>query len=322
MTPAAPDDPLVLDPARSRRATVLRAALLVVAVAFAAAALVSQWSEVAGRAEDLSLGWVAVSFLATSGGLVASFVAWRTTLAGLGAPTALRPAGRIFFVGQLGKYVPGSIWALVGQMELGRAAGIRRDRMATAGILVLVISLAAALGLGTLAVPALVEAGAGGYGLLVLAAVPLAVGLHPRVLGPGLDWLLRLARRPPLDAPVTGATVAQVLVLSVASNGLLGLAVWALARDLGADEWRVLPLAVGGYALAAAASLVVVPLPAGIGLREAVLVALLAPVLEVGGATLVAVAARLVIVVADLGAAGVAASLVPARPGSRRDAGT
>jgi len=35
---------------------------------------------------------------------------------------------RIFFVGQLGKYLPGSLWALLVQMELSRKAGIPRSR--------------------------------------------------------------------------------------------------------------------------------------------------------------------------------------------------
>jgi len=283
-------------------------------VSAALLALGSQWADVSARVDELSFAWLAASFLATAAALVASFWAWRVTLRGLGAPLPARTAGRIFFLGQLGKYVPGSIWALVGQMELGRAAGVRRDRMATAGVLVLVISLGAALGLGILAIPALAEAGAGGYGLLVLGVVPLAVMLHPRVLDPVLGRVLRLIRRPPLDRPVTGRMVLEVTALSILSNGLLGVAVWAIARDLGANEWRFLPLAIGGYALAAAASLVVVPLPAGLGLREAILVLVLAPDLGAAGATLVAVTARLVVVVADLLTAGSAALLTTGDP--------
>lgn len=285
----------------------MRAGFVVVAVSAALVALGSQWSDVADRVDELSARWMAASLAATAAALFASFWAWRTTLGGLGASLPARVAARIFFLGQLGKYLPGSIWAIVGQMELGRAAGVRRDRMATAGVLVLVISLAAALGLGVLAIPALAEAGAGGYGLLSVAIVPVAAALHPRVLEPALRGVLRLTRRPPLEQPVTGRMVLQVTALSVLSNGFLGLAVWAIARDLGAEEWRIVPLAVGGYALAAAASLVVVPLPAGLGLREAILVLVFAPELGVAGATLMAVAARLVVVLADLLAAGSAA---------------
>ena len=40
----------------------------------------------------------------------------------------------VFLVGQLGKYVPGSIWAYVLQMELGKRYGIARARVFAASL--------------------------------------------------------------------------------------------------------------------------------------------------------------------------------------------
>jgi hypothetical protein len=273
---------------------------VIVAAGFAVAVLTSQWSRVQDSLAELSGAGLAMAAAATVGSMGASFWAWRTTLVGLGAPIAPRPAARIFFVGQLGKYLPGSVFAIVGQMELGRRQGVRRERMATAGLLVLAISLAVALCLGALALPALADAGEGGYALLLLLIVPLVVVLHPRVLGPLLSWGFRRLGRPPLDRAPAGRDIVQVALLSVASNGLLGVQVWALAADAGASGWRVLPLAVGGYSLAAAAGLVAIPVPAGAGVRELVLVLTLAPVLDVGGATVVALLSRLLMTVGDL----------------------
>jgi hypothetical protein len=284
----------------------LRAAFLLLAVAFAALALASQWDEVGERVEDLSLVRVGLAMLFAAGSLVTSFLAWRETLAGLGDRLAIPTAARIFFLGQLAKYVPGSIWAIVGQMELAKVHGVRRERTATAGIVVLVISLAMGLLLGLLAVPALLDADSNLYASSVLLLIPLAVVLHPKVL----TWLvgagLRLLKRPPLDAPLTVTMIWRVAAFSLLSNGLLGLQIWQLAVDVGGDGWHLLPLAIGGYGLAAAISLVVIPLPAGAGLREAVLVLLLAPDIGAASATLVAILARLLLTVADVAAAGLA----------------
>ena len=293
-------------PAPSRGTRFAGTALVVVAVGCAVVVLASQWSHVRDSVGRLSVAGLALAALATAGSMAASFWAWRTTLAGLGAPVAPRPAARIFFVGQLGKYLPGSVFAIVGQMELGRRHGVRRERMAAAGLLVLAISLAVGLCLGLLALPALAEAGEGGYALLILLIVPLAVVLHPRVLGPLLGWGFRRLGRPPLERAPAGRDIVQVALLSVASNGLLGLQVGALAADLGASGWRVLPLAGGGYSLAAAAGLVAIPVPAGAGVRELVLVLVLSPVLGVGGATVVALLSRLLMTVGDLTFAGLA----------------
>ena len=295
---------------RTRGKAVLRVGLLVVAISFAALALRSQWGDVRAKAHDLSLGHVSAAALFAVASLWTSFLAWRATLEGLGDVVSVRKGARVFFVSQLGKYVPGSVWAIVGQMEIGRAYGLRRNRLAAAGVLVLAISLTVALVLGVLAVPATVSSGSGAYAALVLLAIPLAVVLHPRVLAALLDRGMRLLRRPALEQPLTGRTIAKVAALSVLSNGLLGLEVWQLSQDLGGHGASLVFLCIGAYALAAAAGVIAIPLPAGAGLREAILVLLLAPSIGTASATLVAIMARLVATTADLAVAGAVALAV------------
>lgn len=286
----------------------MRAAFLLTAVAFAALALASQWDEVGDRLGDLSIGHVALAALCTVGALLSSFLAWRETLAGLGSRLPVLTASRVFFLGQLAKYVPGSIWAIVAQMELAKVHGVPRERTATAGIVVLTISLTMGLLLGLLAVPALLEADSELYASAVLLLIPLAIVLHPKVLTRLVDAGLRLIRRPPLHEPLTVTMIWRVAVFSLLSNGLLGLQIWQLAVDLGGEGLDLLALSIGGYGLAAAISLVVIPLPAGAGLREAILVLLLAPEIGAASATLVALIARLLLTVADVAAAALAAA--------------
>jgi uncharacterized membrane protein YbhN (UPF0104 family) len=295
----------VSTPARRRRG-LLRLGLLLVAVVFAVLALHSQWGDVRDRSADLSVGHVAAAAAFLVASLVCTLLAWRAVLAGLGDDVPLRPAARIFFLGQLGKYVPGSVWALVSQMELGRAYGLRRNKVATAGVLGLAISLAVALVLALLVVPATLSSGSAGYAAFVLLLIPLAVVLHPKVLTRLLQWGLRVLRRPELDAPLTGRMIVEVAVLSTLNNVLLGLGVWQLAVDLGGHGWALVWLCVGTYSLAASAGVIAIPLPAGAGLREAILVLLLAPKIGTPSATVVAIVARLLATVADVGAAGLA----------------
>lgn len=291
---------------RSRLHRWLRAGFIVVAVAFAALALAAQWDEVSDRIERLSIGHVGLAAVFAVGSLFASFLAWRETLASLGDRLPIPVAARIFYVGQLAKYVPGSIWSIVGQVELAHAHGVRRERTATAGIVVLLISVTMALMLGLLAVPALLAAESGLYAAGALLLVPLGIVLHPAVL----SWLirtgLRILRRPPPETSLSGAAIRRVAVFALVNNGLLGLQVWQLAIDVGDSTWLLLPLAVGAYGMATALGLVVVPLPAGAGVREAVIVVVLAPELGAAGATLVAVLARLILTSSDLALAGLA----------------
>jgi hypothetical protein len=80
-----------------------------------------------------------------------------------------------------------------------------------------------------------------------------------------------------------------------------------LAVDLGASDDLLLPLCVGAFALASVAGLLVVPLPAGAGVREAVLVVALSPVLPAGQSLLLALVSRAILTAGDLTVAAVAA---------------
>ena len=281
--------------------------LLVLGVVLAVRQLSGQAGEVGAGLADLSAGPVLAAFAATFASLGLSLLTWRATLAGLGTQVPLRPAAQIFFLGQLGKYVPGSVWPVLAQMELGAAHGLSRTVVGTAGLLQLAIGVPGALLLGALAVPALLSAGSGAYALLLLA-LPLAlVALWPPVLGPLLDRALRLVRRPPLDQRLSLPAVVRVAALSGAANVVLGLQAWFLARDLEASDPYLLPIVVGAFVLATVAGLLALPVPAGAGVREAVLVAALSPVLPIERALLLALVSRVVLTVADLAVAGLAA---------------
>ena len=287
-----------------RRAVVV--VLLVSALVVAVVSLHARWTELRQAAGQLSPATLGAAFALVLGSLVVSLLTWRSTLVALGSPVGLRPAGRIFFLGQLGKYLPGSVWPVLAQMELGAAEGLARTQVGTASLLSLALGLPGALLIGLLAAPALLSTGGSAYALLFIALPVVALLLWPPVLNPLLGWALRLARRPPPQR-LAGQAVARVALLSSAANLLLGAQAAVLADGLGARGASVLPLAVGGFTLATFAGLLALPVPAGAGVREAVLVATLTPILPLAQAVVLALASRLLLTTADLAAAGAAA---------------
>jgi uncharacterized membrane protein YbhN (UPF0104 family) len=297
-------------PARPGPRRVLLALLLLLALAFALWSLTDQLGQVGEAARELSAGWVLAAAAAALASLGVSLLTWRATLGGLGVHVPLRPAARIFFLGQLGKYLPGSVWPVLAQMELGAGHGLGRAQVGTASLLTLAVGVPGALVLGLLAVPALVSAGAAAYGLLFLALPVAVVLLWPPVLNRLLDRGLRLLRRSPPQERLGGRTILRVALLSGLANVLLGVHVWFLALDLGAGGPLLLPLAVGAFTLANVAGLLALPLPAGAGVREAVLVLGLSPVLPVGQALLLALVSRVLLTAGDLCVAGAAARQV------------
>ncbi|MFG1951466.1 YbhN family protein [Micromonospora sp. NPDC048830] len=298
---------------------------VVVIVAIAAGmtwSVVDQWPQV--RSTWLGLAWqsVALSVLAALLGMVANTMAWRAAVADLGHRVSVAAALRICLVGQLGKYIPGSVWAYVLQIELSRRAGLPRARAFLATLVSVGLGVTAALGLGLLSLPALRDAAAGDetsyadsvrVALWIVAALfPVAlVCALPRVLTALVQLTLKVLRRPPLEHRLTWPGVLRVVGWSALGYGLFGVHLWLLANAQAAPGLDGLLRSVGSFAIAMTVGMFAFLSPSGLGVREAVLVAALAPFLAgsggVGAAMGIALASRLIFTIADVIAAGLAA---------------
>ncbi|GAA3193799.1 hypothetical protein GCM10010468_03270 [Actinocorallia longicatena] len=292
-----------LRPRRLRAlARALRPVLGVCAVGFLAVRLYEGRAEVGAALDGLSYRPFAAALALVVAGLVCMMLAWRTILADLGSPLPRRRAARVMFLGQLGKYVPGSVWSVVGMAELGSDEGVPRRRTLAATAISLAITLACALALSITRLPAL-------YWPVLVAVV---VGLHPRALTLGVGALMRLTRRDPLERTVSGRGVLRATGWTVLGWTLWGSHVWVLAAAVAPDEpvLRLWPLAVGVYALAWASGILFLLAPAGLGVLDGALVLGLTPALGGGAALTVAVVTRAVLVLADLvvAVAGILAS--------------
>jgi glycosyltransferase 2 family protein len=285
---------------------VVRIGFVVLAVSLGAWAVYVQRGAVATGLRQVGLLTVLGALLSVVAGLVAGLQTWRSLLASLGSPLPLAAAGRIFFIGQLGKYIPGSVWPVVMQAELAKAQHVPRARSATAAVLAMVITLCAGLLAVIATLPFLTSGETADFRWIVLAAPVLLVGLHPRIINPALGWLLRLARRPPLEHPLTGRAVLVALAWALISWVLLCAHVWLLAVRLGVSPGRAALLAIGGFAFAWTAGFLVVFAPAGAGIREVILVATLTTALDTGEATVIALVSRVLMSLADLIVAGLA----------------
>ncbi|HET8614865.1 MAG TPA: lysylphosphatidylglycerol synthase domain-containing protein [Actinomycetales bacterium] len=294
------------DAGRRRRllgaARLLLAAGVVVAVVWA---LAGQWDDVRADLARVSIGALLLAFALALLSLVFTLLGWRALLADLGSPLHVAPASGVLFVGQLGKYVPGSIWTVVAQAEVAARLGVPRRRSAVAGLLSVLLSALAGLGIGVVALPGLLDAGGSRWYLLLLLLLPLgAVALHPRVLGPLVRLAFRLVRRDPPEKDLSGRAIAVTAVSFVVAWLCLGLQVWVLVVDLGGDAADAVVPAVFGYALAASVGMLAVFLPAGVVLREVVLVLLLEGTMGRTAATAVVILSRFVVTVSDVVAAG------------------
>lgn len=282
----------------SRQVGVLALArvLLLLAVAFFA------WWSLRGHFGDIGraigdtspLGMLAAVGLTSVGLLLTGFL-WLRVLDAYGYRLPLVDGLAIYLVGRLGKYVPGTVWAIGAQAQLARRHEVPVRVTVGAALVFVGYSVATAVVAGGLV------ALAGGVGValpwwLVTTGVLVAVvGMLPLAANPigarfgGAPLRLRV-----LDAGLLA--VGLVLVW-----GIYALALLAITPD---PSSRVLVALAGGFTLGYGLGMVVFVAPAGLGAREATFIALLSPVTGLAVATSVALLARVVHLVADFGVAG------------------
>ena len=282
----------------------------VVALTLLVWAVASRWTELSEAMTRLDIGTVLLSLVLACAGLVAQMLSWRSLLAGTGGAPDLRASAKIYYHGQLGKYVPGSVWAVVAQAELGKAHKLTRARSAVVALGALAVLLVVGGAVAVIGLAAGSPESLSTYWWAVLVVPIGAVGLYPPVFNWLVGWAMKVLRRGDQSVRVDGRGLAGSALWALVMWVLFGLHAFVLLHALHpADPGRGLMLSFGAFALAWVVGFLIIIAPAGTGPREAALILALAPMVSSSDALLIALVSRVLMVIADAGAAGVAALL-------------
>jgi uncharacterized membrane protein YbhN (UPF0104 family) len=303
--------------AAALRSVWVRGAFVLFAVVAASVTVAGQWDAIVPAVRSMPIGVVGAALLAGLIYLPLTMLAWRAILSDLGTSLRFRDAFGVFFASQLGKYVPGGVWNLIAASELGADRKIPRRRSLSAMVVTLLVSIVSGLAVAAPAV-AMSAGGADRRYLAVWALLPLSLALlTPPVLNRLLTLAMRVARREPLEHPLTARGTLAAVAWSVSAWLVVGAQVWALGLGLGMKPGiESYVLSAGAYALAWIVVFVVVVVPAGLGARELVLAALLSGKVDDDAVIVIVLLTRIVQTLVDLSLGAVGLALTRRRTGS------
>jgi uncharacterized membrane protein YbhN (UPF0104 family) len=280
------------------------------------------WRELQTKHESVHVdpAFVALGGVLYLAGLTAFGIFYGQVMKASPSPIPLYPAIRAYLISHLGKYVPGKAMVVITRVGLSTPFGARPATAAFATFYETLVMMAggsviAAIGFAS----ALKSVGAAPVIIGALLATAFLGTVEPRIF----PRITRLVTSP---FPSIGTEALPFLshrlmflglLWSVIGWTLLGLSQVAVARAVVSEEIspRSWPLIVASVALATVAGFVVAILPAGLGVREGVLMSTLTPVLGVDKSVVAALLLRLTwVVVESLAAAGLAA-IRPKGPG-------
>jgi uncharacterized membrane protein YbhN (UPF0104 family) len=296
--------------------SVLGSLVGVLGLVFIARVLSREWDEVTRIVSTTEPGLIVAGVLVGTFGMTWIGLQWVNVLSAIGADSPRSQVLRSYFIGQLGKYVPGGVWPVLGRAEMLVRSGVARSAAYPSVGLSMVTTYLAAVILSSIAAPFALW-GTDGHQAYVLIALPIGLALlHPALLGRVLSIAERLfSKDEPTIVPKWRAAIALVL-RHVPAWAFISLATWMVARSMHVDA-GLAPIAFA-TPLAWAAGLAALPVPGGIGVREAVFVALMTSDIDASSAATVAITARLIFIVVDL----LAAAAVSVSPTTRRSATT
>ncbi|MEA2234589.1 MAG: glycosyltransferase 2 family protein [Solirubrobacteraceae bacterium] len=276
------------------------------AVGIAIVALLhGRWAEIVGAMSQLRPWAVVAAGLLLVVGLALAMASWRLVLADLGSPVDVPTAAHVFFVGQLGKYVPGAVWPALAQARMGTALGIPPGRMVAAFVISLAASVLSGLTVGLLVAPQIL--GDSALWLLLPAVIVVGCLVRPEMIDRLGARALRAAGRPRLSERATRRGIRFAVAISIVGWLTTGLATWFVATSLGAAPLPALLACLGGIPLATVIGSLVVIAPGGAGAREALLLLALGTVLSAPQAVVVVITSRVLSLLVDALAAGAAA---------------
>lgn len=297
---------------------ILKWTIFAVVLAFIGQRAVVMWREAPPTDVKLHYGWLLLAGLLYLVAWLPSVWFWKVMLEGLGHPVPWRDAIRAYYIGHLGKYVPGKAMVLVLRASLLRPAGCPPGLAALTATYETLVMMAA----GAMIAVALAPFAAGDsfwsktpawlhfvrdWGwvsslaviLLTVATTPFSSALFTRIGR-------AMSARSQTDFAPGIPTRMVVCGLAVISLGWLvqGASLGCVIQGVSAEPVALsdFPLWLLATSLATFGGFVILVAPGGLGVREFLLAELLLsqPGMHAGTALLVAGLARLVGFVAEL----------------------
>lgn len=235
--------------------------------------------------------------------------AWYLITLKLGIALSLKETSESWFYSQLGKYLPGKVWLLLGRFYFYGSKGKSKKAISVALYLETATILLAAGLLFLIALIFFKEIKFFGYenqwGWLVVPFILAFVFIHPRILQKIVNWLLIRFKREPISLTITYPDVLFIFFVCILAWLVGGVGFYLFLVSVFPVSPQHLIFLTGALAISSTLGLVALFAPSGLGVREGVLVYLLSFLMPSPIAVILSVLTRLWMTLIEMGLIGV-----------------
>jgi glycosyltransferase 2 family protein len=265
----------------SRRSVwrVVQAAFVVAVLWHAVRLLAGQWTAVRSLRASLDTEWSLVigSSLVVLLSYAVLIATWRATVRAWGERLGVADAARIWFVSNLGRYIPGKVWQIGAMGALAQLVGVSPIAAVGSALVVSLVHVVVGFAVVTLTGRELLTAALppGPSFAIALAALAVALIAAPWLLAPLVAALRRLTGRDLVSPHLPPRAVWVAAVGSFVAWILFGVAFRLLATGLLGGTAGGMSAYVAVFTLSYLLGFLALFAPGGIGVRELSMAALL-----------------------------------------------
>ena len=235
---------------------------------------------------------------------------WAWYLITLKLKIALSPSDTLksWLNSQLGKYLPGKIWLLLGRFYFYESRGKSKKSISVALYFEMVTIMVAA---GLVFLAALIFFREiwlfdswKQSGWLILLFLLGFVSLHPRVLQKILNWTLVQFKREPVSLSISYSDILWILFVCIVSWVIGGVGFYLFVDSVYSVAPQYILFLTGALAISSTLGLVAIFAPSGLGVREGALVYLLSFVMATPVAVIISILTRIWMTLIEIGLIG------------------
>jgi hypothetical protein len=270
----------------------LKYLLVLVVVFFLVKYLYENWRAVSLYRWQFKYGLLAISFGVVFLNFLFFIQIWRNLLNKFSSGLSFKKAFKIWFYSNLGKYVPGKIWSVMGMVYMCEKEGIPKAATLTSAILNQLLNIIGGLILVLILSGTKLLSGIPRLLFLPLTLV-FVLSLSPRVMEKILNWGLKKLKKEPVKVNLSFKENLFFTLLFMLAWGVYGVAFNIFILSLTDYSFNLWPFLTSIFVFSYILGFLSIFVPGGLGVREGILVFYLSSYFPLPVATLIALLSRL-----------------------------
>jgi uncharacterized membrane protein YbhN (UPF0104 family) len=267
------------------------------------------WNQVKGASFTFDVFLLFMSTLIFAFSYFVQIWAWYLITLKLGIALSTSDTLKSWFYSQLGKYLPGKVWLLLGRFHFYESQGKSKKSISIALYLETVTMMMAA---GLICFAALIsfDETRSFYPIhqlrwWVLPVILAFFSIHPRVLEKMSNWVLFKFKKESISLPFSYYDVLRILLICILTWLVGGIGFYLFVKSLFPVSPSYVLFLTGALAFSSMLGLVALFAPSGLGVREGALVYLLSFLMATPVAVIVSVLTRIWMTLIEIGLIGV-----------------